>query len=79
MFVIAGVTVRSVFFFTFSFAALGIRHSRNIKKTAYQLSKLGFRLSKTVPAEISCSHDFVQKLALSLLYCLKIGRNHRQK
>ena len=33
----------------------------------------------TVPAEISCFYDDGQELALSLLYYLEIGRNHRQK
>ena len=32
-----------------------------------------------VLAEISCFHDYGQELALSLLYYLEIGRNHRQK
>ena len=33
----------------------------------------------TVPAEISCFNDYHQELALSLLYYLEFGKNHRQK
>ena len=32
----------------------------------------------SVPTEISCFHDYGQKLALSLLYYLKIGRKNYQ-
>ena len=38
-----------------------------------------FCLFVSVPAKISCLHDYRQELALSLLYYLDIGRNHRQK
>ena len=33
----------------------------------------------TVQAEISCFHDYGQELAVSLLCCLEILRNRRQK
>ena len=37
------------------------------------------RQRDTVSAEISCFRDYGQGLALSLLNCPEIGRNHRQK
>ena len=42
-------------------------------------SDIESRYVSIVPAEISCFHDYGHELALSLLYCLEIERNHRQK
>ena len=41
----------------------------------YRLFVWSFCLFVSVPAKISCLHDYRQELALSLLYYLDIGRN----
>ena len=47
--------------------------TQNSSATRYAL------FCETVPAEISCFHDYGQELALSLLYYFEIGREHLQK
>ena len=56
------------------YVRITVSEQKNDVALAFKVS-----LGDTAQAEISCFHDYGQELALSLLYYLEIGRNHRQK
>ena len=67
---------------TYFFVHISLPKFAKIKKTSERGSCNVCCLTlerDSVPAEMSCFQDYGQELALSLLCCFEIGRNHRQK